>query len=54
MQQMNLPRDLLDNLSDERSSLAKMSLGSRDSGLNDTRFGFLIVCVSPSIFFHLK
>jgi hypothetical protein len=39
---MNLPRDLLNNLSDERSSLAEMSLGSRDSGLDDTRLGFLL------------
>jgi hypothetical protein len=38
----NVPGNLLDNLTDERSALAQVTLGSADSGLNNTGFGLLL------------
>jgi hypothetical protein len=37
----NIPRDLLDNLPDERSLLAQVTLGPADSGLDNSCLGFL-------------
>lgn len=39
--QDDIPRNLLDDLSDESSSLAQVSLGAGDTGLGDTSLGFL-------------
>lgn len=38
---INLPSDLLDDLPNESGALAQVTLGARDTGLNDARGGLL-------------
>jgi len=37
----DIPRNLLDNLSNKRSALTEMTLGSANSGLDNSCLGFL-------------
>ena len=49
LQELHIPRHLLDNLPNELSALAQMTLGSADSWLDNSGLGFLKnkKCVSP-------
>ena len=45
----NIPRNLLDDISDKRSALAQVTLGSANLGLGDTSLGFLYHIINQPV-----